>query len=495
VTDRSPALKRGRVVAACLAAGVVCAASLPPWGWWPLAFVGVALLDRLIADRGARSRFARAWLVGVGLYIPSLLWMADLTVPGYVVASAAYAALLGAAAAACPPDAPGRWLAFPAALGLAELVRWSWPFGGVPLSTLAIGQAAGPLVPVLRVGGTLLLLEVTALVGVALSAATTRAWRSTAVALGATAALLVLGALAPSGRTLGDADVALVQGGGPQGTRAEDTDEREVFERHLRASQDVETPVDVVFWPEDVVDVDGDVTASREGDELAELARSLGAPLVVGTVEGEVIDGHDRFHNASVVFDADGEVVSRYEKVHRVPFGEFVPLRSVLEPIAGDALVTSEAIPGEGPAVIDVPGVGTVATAISWEVFFGDRVREGVQHGATLVANPTNGASFSGTFVQSQQVAATRMRAIETGRWVVQIAPTGFTAIVSDTGEVLARTSVSEAEVVHGTVELRGGETWYVRFGLVPGLFLAVAALAGAWAWQLRRRATPPGAA
>ena len=70
-----------------------------------------------------------------------------------------------------PAGAPARWLALPGAIALAELLRWSWPFGGVPLSTLAIGQAAGPLMPVLRVGGTFLLLEVTVIAGVALSAA------------------------------------------------------------------------------------------------------------------------------------------------------------------------------------------------------------------------------------------------------------------------------------------------------------------------------------
>ena len=65
--------------------------------------------------------------------------------------------------------------------------------------------------------------------------------------------------------------------------------------------------------------------------------------------------------------------------------------------------------------------------AISWEIFFGDRVREGVERGGEVVLNPTNGSSFTGTLVQTQQVASSRMRAIEWGRWVLQVAPTGFT--------------------------------------------------------------------
>ena len=80
---------------ACLGTGLLMAAALPPWGWWPLAFVGVALLDRLIADRSRGTRFWRGTLVGIGLYVPSLAWMIELTAPGYVVATVAYAALLG----------------------------------------------------------------------------------------------------------------------------------------------------------------------------------------------------------------------------------------------------------------------------------------------------------------------------------------------------------------------------------------------------------------
>ena len=76
-----------------------------------------------------------------------------------------------------------------------------------------------------------------------------------------------------------------------------------------------------------------------------------------------------------------------------------------------------------------------MATPISWEIFFPDRTREGVEDGARLVLNPTNGASFTGTIVQTQQVASSQMRAIESGRWVGQVAPTGFTAVIDDDGQ------------------------------------------------------------
>jgi len=476
---------------AALGTGVLIAAALPPWGWWPLAFAGIAAFDRLIADRPWRARFGRAWVVGLGLYFPSLWWMRDLTLPGYVIATVFYAALLGIAAGVVPAAAPGRWLALPGAIAVVELLRWTWPFGGVPLSSLAVGQVAGPLAPVLRVGGSLLLVEVTVIAGIALAAALARHWRATGIAVGTVAVALVVAALAPRAQPSGEIDVALVQGGGPQGTRAVDTDERVVFERHMLASEDVEGPVDLVVWPEDVVDVDGPIEDAEEGDELSDLARRLDAPLVAGVVEG---DGDDHFRNAAVVFDPDGEIVARYDKVHRVPFGEYVPLRGLIEQFAGDSLTARDAIIGETPALLDTGPGGEVSVAISWEIFFGDRVREGVERGGEIVLNPTNGSSYTGTQVQTQQVATSRMRAIENDRWVLQVAPTGFTAIVGPDGTVHQRSAVSERTVLQGTVGQRTGTTWYTRLGLLPAWIVALASLAAGWGlitWQRRRHGSP----
>jgi apolipoprotein N-acyltransferase len=106
------------------------------------------------------------------------------------------------------------------------------------------------------------------------------------------------------------------------------------------------------------------------------------------------------------------------------------------------------------------------------------------------VLNPTNGSSFTGTIVQTQQVASSRMRAIESGRWVLQVAPTGFSAIVDHTGEVLERTAVSERRVLQREVQLRQGLTIYTRLGNGPGLVLAGLCIAAGWAVERRRSTT-----
>lgn len=476
------AARRGEVTLRALLAGLCLVAAVPPWGWWPLAIVGVALLDGLLADQPAFTRFRRTWVVAATWLYPGMVWMWDLTPPGYLVAGAAYAAYFGVAAALTPPGA-GRRVALPGAVALAEVARWAWPFGGVPLATIPMGQAAGPLAEVVRLAGPVLLVVVVVVAGQALAAAVGRQWRPAGVGTAVVAAAVLVAGLAPRGEAVGELDVALVQGGGPQRTRAADTDEREVFERHLAASQQVATPVDLVVWPENVVNVT-EFATSREREELAELARRLDTTLVVGIVEDA---GPGRFENAAVAFAPDGTVVDRYDKVRIVPFGEYVPLRGLLERVAGDTLPGKDAVRGDGRATLDTP-VGRLGVAISWEIFFAGRAREGIADGGEVLLNPTNGSSYWLTIVQGQQVASSRLRALETGRWVLQTAPTGFTALVTPDGEVVDRSAVSEARVIHGTIERRRGDTWATRLGDRPAIALSALLVAAGWALDRRSR-------
>jgi apolipoprotein N-acyltransferase len=486
---------RAATAATAVVGGLCLAASVPPWGWWPLAFVGVALWDRLLAGAGPGARFLRSWLLAVAWFGPSMLWMAGLTVVGYPVAIVAFAAYVGVAGVLVPGDDPRpwvRWLALPGALALAEVARWTFPFEGVPLATTAMSQADAPLGQFARVGASLGVVLLVGVGGVALSAAARRRWRATAVAVGLVLVAVVLASVAPSGRSVGSIEVALVQGGGPQGTRAEDTDPREVFERHLAASERVVTPVDLVVWPENVVDVEGPVGTNQEGRELSALARDLDTSLVVGVTEG--IDS-DTFVNAALVYLPDGTQAGRYEKAHRVPFGEYVPLRGFIEAVAGDGagLPPRDAKGGTDPPVLDTP-VGRMGVAISWEVFFADRTRAAALDGGEVLLNPTNGSSYWLTQVQTQQIASSRLRAIETGRWVLQAAPTGFSAVIDEDGRLLARTGVSEQAVIQRPVTRRGGETIATRFGPWPALVVALGLVAAAWVVNRRRPAAPPRA-
>ncbi len=471
-----------RALLRAVLAGLLIAASVPPWGWWPLAFLGVAMWDRLLTNARPRARFVRSTVLAIAWFAPAMLWMVDLTAPGYPVAVVVFALYVGLAGLAVPGRARSpwmRWLALPAAFTLAEAARCTFPFGGVPLATTAMGQAASPLGQIARIGCAIGVTFTVALVGVALSALWERRHLLGALVLTGVLALLVLGLLAPRGHRIGTIEAAVVQGGGPQGTRASETDPREVFQRHVTATADVRTPVDLVLWPENVVAVEGPIVANPENVELSALARSLNATLVVGVTEG-LDDSH--FANASIVYLPDGSVGERYDKVRRVPFGEYVPLRSIIESIAGtgSGLPLRDAVAGTEPAVVHTPA-GDLAIAISWEIFFTNRGRDGVLHGGQILLNPTNGASYWLTEVQTQQVASSRLRAIETGRWVLQAAPTGFSAIVTPSGDVVQRTSISERAVLQQQVELRSGDTIATIVGPLPVVILSILLLVAAW--------------
>src|SRR5205823_5211975 len=214
-----PSSRMIRTVVRALSAGLLLAASLPPWGWWPLAFVGLVLLDGLIADQAAWTRFRRGWLVAAGLLFPTLIWIYTFTAPGYVIAASYYAAVFGLACMACPPTAPARWIVLPGTWLLAEAFRGRWPFGGVPVSRLAMGQVSSPLVNVARLGGPLLLDLVTVAAGMVLAAAVARRWRGAGIGALLVVLLVAVGYVAPRGHDIAPLRIAAVQGGGPQGTR------------------------------------------------------------------------------------------------------------------------------------------------------------------------------------------------------------------------------------------------------------------------------------
>lgn len=488
------AFVRWRQPALALGGGVMVASAMPPWGFWPLAFVGIVVFELAIGTEPSRSRRAIAgFAFGAGWMYPSMAWMWFLTVPGYLVACAIYAGYHALAAAFAPM---GRWrtIGAPGAHTLAEVVRMVFPFGGVPLATLGIAQAGGPLLGVARVGGviaiTWLVFQISFVV-----AGLARRGHPDPIGLAAIAAAVVLvgvSVIAPGGRDTGRSlGVAAVQGGGEQGTTALDVPSRIVTERHLEATRTIEPSpeLDLVVWPENAIDVNRTSFADSAvfGEVSAEAAR-LDVPFSVGVTVDSEFSAHpvdDSFVNAQVVIAPDGELVSSYEKVHIVPFGEYVPMRGLLEALGAPLdNVPSDATPGRGDAVVELPDGTRLGVMISWEVFFGDRARAGSD--GVMLLNPTNGASYTWTILQTQQIASSRLRAAETGRWIVQVAPTGLSAFVAPDGAVYDRTDVGEQIVIQREIPLRTGTTWYTTTGDWPWRVAVLLTLAGAW-WATAR--------
>lgn len=482
----TPSSNRARYFAA-LGSGAFVAFSLPPWGWWPLAFIGIAIFARITTSgiTHKRTQFLLGTIFAFGWFAPGMCWMWFLTPPGYVIAVILFAAFHGVASVV-GSRSMYPLVALPLAHALAETFRFSFPFGGVPLASLAISQSASPLVGIVRIGGPLLLTFCVLQIGFALSQLVVAPKMKHLAVFGAIVALVVCaGMFAPKGSDTGETrTIAAVQGGGPQGTLAINTNPRDVVERHLAATRTItSTNLDMVIWPENVIDV-ADFYDSVERTEIAEQAARLNAPFVVGITE----DMNARyFTNAQIVVNEDGTLGDRYDKVRRVPFGEFVPLRGLLETLGAPVdRIPRDALAGSDIAQLQVDDT-TVGVVISWEVFFSGRANEGVEAGGSLLVNPTNGSSYTGTILQTQQIASSRLRAIENGRWLVQVSPTGFSAFISPTGEVFNRTGVSEQRVLERTINLRSGRTLYSNLGDLPFIVLMVAVL-GSLAFIARKR-------
>jgi apolipoprotein N-acyltransferase len=499
--------RRGRTVVPSLAAGVLLALSLPPWGWWPLGPAGAALLYWRLAGQRARTRVWAGWIAGLGCYGPGLMWARAFNWYGAVLLIAVEALFFAAAALLTPP-LRGRAPAFVAAGTLAEAVRMTWPFGGLPLGGVFLGQADGPLLALARFGGPLLLTAGVWAGGAGLATlvsglANARAGGGPAgrrsgrqagpvVAVRGAAILValglavVLGSLAPDGGpAVRSVTVAAVQGGGRRGVDKEQVDPATVFAAQLRATRPLLTlarPPSLVLWPEDVIALVGPLRGSPQGAEMAEEARLLHTTLVAGVTEPA---SPTTFRNEIVVWGPNGRIVGTFEKVHRVPFGEYVPFRSFISHFANLSEVPTDAIPGHGTGLLRTPA-GPIGTLVSFEVFYANRSRTSVRAGAEMLIVPTNTSSYATAQVPTQEVAADSIQAVETGRDVVQAAPTGYSAVVDQRGRVLERSALGRGQLLTATVPLRRGFTPYDHLGDLPFLVLAGVGLVAAWAHQRR---------
>jgi apolipoprotein N-acyltransferase len=471
-----------------LTGGLFTTLSVPPFGWWPLAFVGIALFAVSVIDAGTRRRMLTGFLFGLGLYVPSLWWMTAFSLPGGIFVGFLEAAIT--ALAMVVVHRRYSWASLPVGLVAADALRSLWPFGGLPLSGIDLGQANGPLAPIVTFGGRLSLIALTAISGLAI-ATMVRAGMGRnlkAARNGIICALIVVGIgglahLAPTGtKQIGSTKVAAVQGGGPRGTRKTEQGTLRAYQRNVDATATLNDTVDLIVWPENVVDAPV-FANSQQLRDLGVITAKHNAPLLAGITEDGPND--KTFRNASVIVNVDGTMGDRFDKVRRVPYGEYFPFRSLIGRFA--TLPVREAVAGTKPGFIDTPA-GPFGILISYEAFFDDRSRGGVRAGGQALVNPTNASSYPSTQVPSQQIAASQLRALETRRWVVQVAPTGYSAIIDPNGKVLRKAELSAAKVLVHNIGMRTGFTPYVRFNDVPMLVLCAMVLAGCWIIDFRQR-------
>lgn len=491
-------------------AGVLCTLSVPPFGFWPLAIVGLGVLSYSMSrysmprysiaqcppGLGLRTRMRIAMLFGLALYGPSLWWMSAFSLPGAIFVAALESVITALVFAALPRRHSAALM--PAGIVLADSLRSLWPFGGLPLGGLDLGQATGPLARSAAFGGRLLVIGLAACLGAVLAGmakgfgsrdpGTRRHGRRSATA----GVVLSLGTAVMWWAPTGVHDdgrvvrVAVVQGGGSRGNLASDDNSRRTFDAHLAATHSLprDRRIDVVLWPENTVDV-VKLETSQEFALLLKESRELNAPLLAGLVE----DVSDRILlNEQAVVNPDGTVSERFEKVRRVPYGEYFPFRSIIEKYNLAPIPRRDFRPGTRAGTLDAANT-RFAVAISYEGFFDDRSRGGVRAGGRALMIPTNASSYATTQVPTQQVAAARLRAIETGRWTVQAGPTGLSVVATPTGELRWRSTIEKRQTHIADIALRSGWTPYVRFNDLPILVLTIGAILTGYLAQIRASA------
>jgi apolipoprotein N-acyltransferase len=274
--------------------------------------------------------------------------------------------------------------------------------------------------------------------------------------------------------------VGAVQGNGPAGY-FDDRGRNDVLNAQLEATAPLfGEDLDVLLWPEGGVDSDPTANEST-ASTLDALARRLDAPLVIAAVTQR----GDEYFNSSLLWEQDADnPVDVYDKRHPVPFGEWVPDRWLYGALAPDLinLIQREYTPGGAAPFFDVNGVG-VGLAICFDVIYDDVIWDGAHSGAEIFMFQTNNADFRGTDENLQQLAFARMRAVETGRAVVNISTVGTSQIIAPDGSEVAGIDADTAGHMLEDVPLRTGLTPAVMFGgaiqlvLVWGGVIALVAL------------------
>ncbi|MGZ6825731.1 MAG: apolipoprotein N-acyltransferase, partial [Mycobacteriales bacterium] len=350
--------------------GLLLDLAFPPHGLWWLAPVCVGLLTAAVRGQTARRGALLGLLHGLGLFVPLLVWTGAVAGPGAWLALAlmesAFLALLGAALAVAT-RAPA-WPVWAAALWVGqEALRDRLPFGGFPWGRLAFSQGHTPLTPLAALGGAPLVTLAVAAVGVAL---VTRP--RPAVLLGP--ALVVLALVVPVPTSGTQATVAVVQGNVPRLGLDAFSQRAAVLTNHVEATHRLAADVragrvphpDAVVWPENASDLDP-YTDAQAAQLIDGAVQDVGVPVLVGAVT----DGPGRFvSNRGIVWDPVTGPGATYVKRHPVPFGEYIPLRSLVRRVTTKVdLVPRDFASGRRPGVLQV-GPVRVADVICFEVAY-----------------------------------------------------------------------------------------------------------------------------
>ncbi len=488
-------------------AGWVMDMGFPDRDWWPLALLGAGLM--ILSVRGIS--FPKAVLVGVigalsfygihiwwlTVYLGLIPWIAlVLSQVFFFSLGLGLISLVWRYGSAQWTSLPARLLGVPALVGAAWMTREAlssvFPWGGFAWARISQSQSESPLAPLVAWVGTsgMSFLLVWFVAFVIALATEKRLARDAALTVGVTGLLVLLVWPAWPVEESGSLRVLAVQGNADAGLYAEYDRGDNLRDHYLVNRELYDEKVDVVIWPENASDIDP-LRSAEAAAVVSEVSREMNVPVVVGAITK---DGDETF-NSMLLWEWDQELgrgVSRdqYDKIHPVPFAEYLPEREFFYPLAPAlfSMIPRDYSFGTRDTVFSVDGA-VAGIAICFDIVDDEILWSMMGEGADIIFAPTNNADFGRTDQSVQQLAIARLRAIETARSVVNISTVGTSAIMDPRGQTLDRLPVYtegymiedvplSRTVTPATVVGRNLESFLVALTFA-GVFVAVASHRG----------------
>lgn len=339
---------------------------------------------------------------------------------------------------------------YPIIFIVMEEVRNHFPFGGFGWTRLAYTQADAPYARIAAIGGSVALSSFVLLIALSLFILSQK--RLSLIPLVPALFLLVPFQL----QSIGTTEVLMIQGNVPQFGLDFNSRAKEVFNNHLELTKQEmlkDSKVDFILWPENSVDVDPFLYP-----DVSKALNSIEKPLVIGAVLGK----GEKLLNTSILWDDKNPKI--YIKQHLTPFGEYIPIRSIAELVSPLVDRVKDFEPGDGANAIFTIDNVKIAPIICFELL-DDSILHNAAKNSNLLAVQTNSATFGMSAESAQQLAMTRVRAIEHGRNIVSVSTTGYSAVIDRDGKVIQKTSMGTAESIRANVDLVEGQTPRDRLG------------------------------
>ncbi|HEU5144865.1 MAG TPA: apolipoprotein N-acyltransferase [Dermatophilaceae bacterium] len=474
-----------RLIPAAASGGLLCLA-FPTYDLWFMAPIALAVLALALGGTTPRRGFGLGLLAGLVFFVPTLHWsgiyVGNLPWLALATLEALFVALFGLLVAwLTGPSRPVRPLAFAIAWVVTESLRATAPYGGFPWVKLAFGQADAPFGRLAALGGASFVAFVIALTGALLALVVVQAHRRMPLARVVVPAALAVG-LALVGLAVPlpmdgtSVNVVGVQGNVPRAGLDFNAERRAVLDNHVAttriAVRDIEAgkapKPDLVVWPENASDIDP-IRNADANELIRDVVDQIDAPVMVGGL----LEAPDGIRNTTLLFEPGRGDTARYVKRHPVPFGEYIPNRSFWRIFSDKVdLVRRDFLAGDEVGLFDIATGGNesirTGIGICFEVAYDDVMRDTVRSGANLLVIQTNNATFGYTAESPQQLAISRLRAIEFGRSVVHVSTVGQSALITPDGTAHQVTSLFTQAVVRGDLPLRDATTLATRVGAVP---------------------------